>query len=197
MRFESLTLENYGRTKETILEFPASPGLALIFGPNEAGKSTSLEAISDFLYGVPERSARGQIFGADKIAIKATIVRADGTRLALKRRKGRGRTLTDAAGQTVDEAVLGLGAASRENSPPCSASIMRACAAAVNICSPLTATSAASSSKPAAASDRSSRRSMACARKPLRCSRRARARTGNSISRSTLSRRRRKRSKRA
>ena len=114
MRFESLTLEHYGRTKETILDFPASPGLALIFGPNEAGKSTSLEAISDFLYGVPERSARGQIFGADKIAIKATIVRADGTRLALKRRKGRGRTLTDAAGQTLDEAVLGLGATSRE-----------------------------------------------------------------------------------
>ena len=114
MRFESLTLEHYGRTKETTLDFPASPGLALIFGPNEAGKSTSLEAISDFLYGVPERSARGQIFGADKIAIKATIVRADGTRFALKRRKGRGRTLTDAAGQSVDEAVLGLGATSRE-----------------------------------------------------------------------------------
>ncbi len=114
MRFESLTLEHYGRHKELPLEFPASPGLALIFGPNEAGKSTSLEAISDFLYGVPERSARGQIFGADKIGIKATIVRADGTRLALKRRKGRGRTLTDASGQPVDEAVLGLGATGRE-----------------------------------------------------------------------------------
>ena len=114
MRFESLTLEHYGRTKEATLNFPASPGFNLIFGPNEAGKSSSLEAISDFLYGVPERSARGQIFGADKIAIKATIVRADGTRLALKRRKGRGRTLIDAAGQPVDEAVLGLGATGRE-----------------------------------------------------------------------------------
>ena len=114
MRFKSLTLEHYGRTKEATLNFPASPGFNLIFGPNEAGKSSSLEAISDFLYGVPERSARGQIFGADKIAIKATIVRADGTRLALKRRKGRGRTLVDAAGQPVDEAVLGLGATGRE-----------------------------------------------------------------------------------
>jgi uncharacterized protein YhaN len=114
MRFESLTLEHYGRAKEATLNFPVSPGLNVIFGPNEAGKSTSLEAVSDFLYGVPERSARGQIFGADKIAIRATIVRADGTRLALKRRKGRGRTLTDASGRPVDEAVLGLGATGRE-----------------------------------------------------------------------------------
>ncbi len=114
MRFEALTLEHYGRAKEATLEFPAAPGLNIVFGPNEAGKSSALEAISDFLYGVPERSARGQIFGADKIAIKATIVRADGTRVALKRRKGRGRTLTDAAGQPVNEAVLGLGATGRE-----------------------------------------------------------------------------------
>jgi uncharacterized protein YhaN len=114
MRFESLTLEHYGRAKEATLNFPASPGLNVIFGPNEAGKSSALEAISDFLYGVPERSARGQVFGADKIAIRATIMRADGTRLALKRRKGRGRTLTDASGRPVDEAVLGLGATGRE-----------------------------------------------------------------------------------
>ena len=109
-----MTLEHYGRAKEATLNFPVSPGLNVIFGPNEAGKSTSLEAVSDFLYGVPERSARGQIFGADKIAIRATIVRADGTRLALKRRKGRGRTLTDPSGRPVDEAVLGLGATGRE-----------------------------------------------------------------------------------
>lgn len=195
MRFEALTLEHYGRAKEATLEFPAAPGLNIVFGPNEAGKSSALEAISDFLYGVPERSARGQIFGADKIAIKATIVRADGTRVALKRRKGRGRTLTDAAGQPVNEAVLGLGATGREKSPPYSASITRRCAAVANISSPPTATLAASSSKPAAVSDRWSKPSMACAHRPPRCSRRERARTGLSTSVSAHSRKRREPSK--
>ncbi len=116
MLFESLTLECYGRTERTVLEFPAAPGLAVIFGPNEAGKSSCLEAVSDFLFGVPDRSLRGQIFGADKIRLGATILRADGARLNLRRRKGRIRTLTDANGAAVEDAVLGqmLGATTRE-----------------------------------------------------------------------------------
>src|SRR5271165_755246 len=115
MHFETLTIENYGRTKKTALNFPASPGLTVIFGPNEAGKSTALEAISDFFFGVPEKSAR-QIFGADNICLSASLALADGTRLSLRRRKGRVRTLTNDVGQPVDEAALGkiLGATTRE-----------------------------------------------------------------------------------
>ena len=116
MRFEALTIENYGRTKQSALRFPAAPGLNVIFGPNEAGKSTALEAIADLLFGVPERSERGQIFGADKIRLSASLALADGTRLFLRRRKGRARTLTNDADQPVEEAVLGkiLGATGRE-----------------------------------------------------------------------------------
>jgi uncharacterized protein YhaN len=106
MRFESLTLEKYGRSDSRTLKFPAAPGLVVIYGPNEAGKSTSLEAISDFLYGLPEKSARGSVFGYNSIRLSATLIVADGTRLALTRRKGRGRTLTDEAGQAVDDAIL-------------------------------------------------------------------------------------------
>ncbi|ACK51198.1 conserved hypothetical protein [Methylocella silvestris BL2] len=106
MRFQSLTLECYGRFKETSLKFPDSPGLCIVFGPNEAGKSTALEGISDFLFGVPERSRRVEIFGADKLKIGATIALANGTELSLRRRKGRLRTLTSEAGEIVDEAIL-------------------------------------------------------------------------------------------
>ncbi|VTZ52318.1 conserved hypothetical protein [Methylocella tundrae] len=116
MRFETLTIENYGRCKEARLVFPATPGFTLIFGPNEAGKSTALEAISDFLFGVPERTERGQMFGAGNIALSAQLTLADGTRLSLRRRKGRARTLTDQSGQPVEEAVLvrTLGATGRD-----------------------------------------------------------------------------------
>jgi len=106
MRFLSLTLEKYGLIDSRTLSFPESPGLVVIHGPNEAGKSTSLEAISDFLYGLPANTARGGVFGYDGIRLSATLALADGTSLSLKRRKGRIRTLTDADGEAVDEAVL-------------------------------------------------------------------------------------------
>jgi uncharacterized protein YhaN len=106
MRFESLTIEKYGLLDSRTLTFPASPGLVVIYGPNEAGKSTSLEAITDFLFGVQERTPRGQVFGNDSIRLSAALALADGSRLSLKRRKGRGRTLIDPAGQAVEDAVL-------------------------------------------------------------------------------------------
>jgi uncharacterized protein YhaN len=116
MRFESLSIEKYGLIESRTFSFPASPGLILIYGPNEAGKSTSLEAISDFLFGVPDRTARGQVFGYESIRLSATLALADGRRLSLKRRKGKSRTLVDAEGQAVDDAILNhvLGSTGRD-----------------------------------------------------------------------------------
>lgn len=62
MRFEALELVRYGHFDGTKLEFGKSgqPGkscdLQVIYGPNEAGKSTIREAISDLLFRVPVRS---------------------------------------------------------------------------------------------------------------------------------------------
>lgn len=116
MRFESLNIEKYGLISGRMLNFPASPGLVMIYGPNEAGKSTILEAISDFLFGIPNNTARGQVFGYDNIRLSSSFVLADGTHMTLKRRKGRGRTLTDSAGQAVDDDNLSrfLGTTGRE-----------------------------------------------------------------------------------
>ncbi|MGQ0444814.1 MAG: AAA family ATPase [Beijerinckiaceae bacterium] len=117
MRFESFTFEKYGRADSRTLFFPPGPGLAVIYGPNEAGKSTSLAAISDFLFGIPHNSPRGQVFGYDQMRLSAIVALADGTRLSLRRRKGRaGRTLADESGQGVDEDVLArhLGSTKRE-----------------------------------------------------------------------------------
>jgi uncharacterized protein YhaN len=116
MRFESFTLEKYGLIDSRTLALCSSPGLVVIHGPNEAGKSTSLEAISDFLYGVPNNTARGGVFGYDNIRLSASLILADETRLTLKRRKGHSRTLTDENGQAVDEAVLAriLGSTGRD-----------------------------------------------------------------------------------
>ncbi len=87
-----------------------------IYGLNEAGKSTWLSAIADFLYGVPQNSRHGGTFGYDQIRLGATLVLSDGNRLVLRRRKGRGATLRAPDGLAVDESVLSsvLGPTTRE-----------------------------------------------------------------------------------
>jgi hypothetical protein len=106
MRFKSFTFEKYGRVDSCTLSFPPGPGLAVIYGPNGAGKSTSLAAIADFLFGIPHNSPQGQVFGYEQIRLTAVVALADGTRLSLRRRKGRAHTLTDECGKPVDEALL-------------------------------------------------------------------------------------------
>lgn len=116
MRFESFTIEKYGLVESRTLSFPPDPGLVVIYGPNAAGKSTSLAAIADFLFGIPHNSPRGHVFGYDQIRLTAVVALSDGTSLSLRRRKGRGRTLTDENGQGVDEGLLArhLGSTGRE-----------------------------------------------------------------------------------
>lgn len=106
MRFDELVIEKYGSRQSLTLHFPETPGLVVIYGPNEAGKSTCLSAISDFLFGIPTYSAHGQIFGNEMMRLTATLRRKDGERLTLRRRKGRGKTLTDRDGKLVDENIL-------------------------------------------------------------------------------------------
>jgi uncharacterized protein YhaN len=106
MRFEELTIERYGAFDARTLSLQDQPGLVVIYGLNEAGKSTWLSAIADFLYGVPQNSPHGQIFGNDQIRLGARLVLTNGKSLTLRRRKGRGTTLTSLDSKPVDESVL-------------------------------------------------------------------------------------------
>ena len=107
MRFETITIEKYGIFDTRNISFPETPGLVVIYGPNEAGKSTCLEAVADFLFGIPNNSSRGQVFGNDQMRLAATLKLSTGLCLTLRRRKGRaGRTLSDGKGQAIDEVTL-------------------------------------------------------------------------------------------
>ena len=107
MRIESLRLERYGAFESRSVDL-SGPGLIVIYGPNEAGKSTCLSAIGDFFYTIPHNSPLG-VFGYDAMRIGATLSTAGGKRLVLQRRKGRGRTLVDDAGIGHEQAGLGGG----------------------------------------------------------------------------------------
>lgn len=106
MRLETLRIERYGAFEEKSLDLGAVAPLTLIYGPNEAGKSTNLAAVKDFLFGVPERTSRTLLYGTEALRLTASLRMADGRLLTFRRRKGRGRTLTDGDGAPVEEAQL-------------------------------------------------------------------------------------------
>ena len=57
MRLARLDMLRYGRFTDASIELPqAERDIHIVFGPNEAGKTTSLTAIEDMLFGIPERS---------------------------------------------------------------------------------------------------------------------------------------------
>lgn len=106
MRFSRLSLERYGRFEDCELNFrPGSPDLHIIYGANEAGKTTSLSAVSDLLFGFPARSPYNFLFDYSLLRVGAEL--EDGGRtLSCRRKKGTSGTLLNAADVAIDEAPL-------------------------------------------------------------------------------------------
>lgn len=107
MRFERLDLLAFGKFTGQTLDFSAQPGgLQIVYGDNEAGKSTTLRAIRGLLFGVPLQSSDTFLHAAKDIRIGAEISRGS-ERLTVVRRKGRLNTLLSPSGEVLDDAVLG------------------------------------------------------------------------------------------
>lgn len=105
MRFTELHLLRFGHFEDLRLAFAsAEPGFHLIFGANEAGKSTALRAITGLLYGIPDRSTDTHTHGPD-LRLGATLVQGN-AQAQFVRRKGRKNTLLDPAGQPLAEDQL-------------------------------------------------------------------------------------------
>ena len=98
MRFRKLDLIAFGHFTEATIDLSAGQfGLHMIFGPNEAGKSSSLRALTDFLYGIPGRTDDAFVHPYPKMRVGGTIERSDGKSLQCIRRKGNQGTLRDYA----------------------------------------------------------------------------------------------------
>lgn len=119
MRLDRLDLARYGRFTDTVLDFPApepgGPDLHVLFGPNEAGKSTIFSAWLDLLFGIPLRSRYDFLHPGPTMRIGATI-RTEAGPLALTRIKRSTGSLLDAHGAPLPETVLqaALGGLGRE-----------------------------------------------------------------------------------
>lgn len=104
MKLLNLHLLAYGPFTDRHLDLSAgSEGLHLVFGPNEAGKSSALRALRALLYGVPERTPDDFRHGKTELRVGGLLRGADGTELRCYRRKGRKNTLLDASGDPIAE----------------------------------------------------------------------------------------------
>ena len=98
MRIQRLDLLRYGHFTGTQIELPAGPSdFHILFGPNEAGKSTALTAIEDLLFGIPTASPYNFLHDNSTMRVGAVLQKGSAT-LQLQRRKGRKDTLLNADG---------------------------------------------------------------------------------------------------
>ena len=108
MRIRRLDLLRYGHFTERSLGLPAGTSdLHIIFGPNEAGKSTALSSIEDFLFGIHGQTPYGFLHDYGSMRIGAVLENGSDV-LELLRRKGKKDTLLEPEGSPVPggEAVL-------------------------------------------------------------------------------------------
>lgn len=108
MRFERIDLTAFGHFTRRSLEFGTESGrFHLIYGANEAGKSTALRAIRGLLFGIEQQSADVYLHAGKDLRIGGVLWdEARQKRWHVVRRKGRKNTLMAPDGTALDEACL-------------------------------------------------------------------------------------------
>lgn len=106
MRLRRLDLTRYGKFTDKAIDFgerPVSgPDLHIVFGLNEAGKSTALSAYLDILFGIEERSRYNFLHEYSAMRIGG-LLEFEGRTLAVSRTKSRSNSLHDAEGTPLSE----------------------------------------------------------------------------------------------
>ena len=107
MRIGELNLEAYGPFSKKRIDLGGGDrGMHVIFGPNEAGKSSALRALRAALYGIPAQTPDNFLHAYGDLRVGATVYRTDGESLAFVRRKGRLNTLRTPDGEPMDPSAL-------------------------------------------------------------------------------------------
>ena len=97
MRIERLDILRYRALRDVSLPFRRGAKVHLVYGPQEAGKSTALAAIADALYGMPRaRLPNAARFDVGELRLGMALATADGERIDFRRRKADRDTLLDA-----------------------------------------------------------------------------------------------------
>lgn len=107
MRIRRLELRAFGPFTGTVLDFSSkSPGgLFVVFGPNEAGKSSALRAVQNLFFGFEERTPDAHLHRYDALRVAAELETPDGS-LFVQRIKRRKDSLRGERDEPLDEMLL-------------------------------------------------------------------------------------------
>ncbi|WP_333827900.1 AAA family ATPase [Pararhodobacter sp.] len=109
MRLRSLHLDRFGHFTDRRLDFGAPtgrPDFHIIYGPNEAGKTTTMEAVLRLFYGFPLREPYAFRHQRSNLRVSA-VLETDGGAREFTRLPLRSGALVDGAGAALPEAALG------------------------------------------------------------------------------------------
>jgi uncharacterized protein YhaN len=111
MRLNRLELIRYGQFQNAEIEFPAraddGPDVTIVFGPNEAGKSTAFNGFLELLFGIKMgRHPYAFRFDRSDLLVGAEIVLPGQGTVVLRRNSKKAQSLVDANGRPLDPALL-------------------------------------------------------------------------------------------
>ncbi|NCC04621.1 MAG: hypothetical protein EOM37_11410 [Proteobacteria bacterium] len=107
MRLKRLDLKAFGPFTNRTLEFHSNgPGFHIIFGQNEAGKSSSLRALKALLYGFPQQTPDNFIHSYDQLLVGGCLENGAGEEIVFQRRKRRIGDVLDGTGNLLDLGAL-------------------------------------------------------------------------------------------
>ena len=105
MRLVRLRFIAFGPFTNVELDLSSS-GTHIVYGKNEAGKSTALRAITGLLYGIPRNTPDAHLHRMPELRVGGTVCGTNGLSLDVVRRKGKDNTLLDREGRPIDEGSL-------------------------------------------------------------------------------------------
>ncbi len=102
MRLTRLSLMRFGMFTDTELDL-LPEGVNVIIGANEAGKTTTMAAIRQLLYGIPTRSPHSYLHSNSDLRIGATLRANDGTELEVFRIKRNNAPLISTSNEAISD----------------------------------------------------------------------------------------------
>jgi uncharacterized protein YhaN len=107
MKIKRLELKAFGPFSGELLDFSSPvPGLHIVYGPNEAGKSSAMRALQALFFGFPMRTADNFLHPNQHLLVGGCLQGADGKELAFFRRKRNVKDLFDQQDNPIDPSAL-------------------------------------------------------------------------------------------
>ncbi|MEO6867937.1 MAG: AAA family ATPase, partial [Gaiellales bacterium] len=116
MKLTQIELRRFGRFTDVSYGLAPDAGLHVLYGSNEAGKTTLLDAVTYALHGMPQGASKERAYGfahpLPTLRVGLKMQRTDGSSLHFLRKRGRTGTVldpdTDAAAPEVEAQLNGL-----------------------------------------------------------------------------------------